>query len=66
MKEMTIFIEGMTCQHCVKRVTEALLKAGVEDADVEIGKARIVFDENKVTLSEISKALDEAGYRLKS
>lgn len=65
MKKMTILIEGMTCQHCVKRVTEALNKIGIEDADIEIGKANIVFDENKINLQQIAKALSEAGYKLK-
>lgn len=65
MKKMTILIEGMTCQHCVKRVTEALNKIGIEGADVEIGKANIVFDENKINLQQIAKALSEAGYKLK-
>jgi|YNPNPStandDraft_1061719.scaffolds.fasta_scaffold00680_4 Copper chaperone len=66
MKTIKILIEGMTCQHCVMRVKEALRKAEVEDAEVKIGEATIVFDENKTNLERISKTLDEAGYRLKS
>jgi len=66
MKTIKIFIEGMTCQHCVMRVKEALQKAEVEDAEVNIGEATIVFDENKTNLERISRTLDEAGYRLKS
>ena len=66
MKKLKIFIEGMTCQHCVTRVKEALQKAEVEDAEVKIGEATIVFDENKTNLERISRTLDEAGYRLKS
>lgn len=65
MKEMTISIEGMTCAHCIKRVTEALKKAGVEEAQVKIGEARIVFDENKTNLQKIEEELKEAGYSLK-
>ena len=66
MKTIKIFIEGLTCQHCVMRVKEALQKAEVEDAEVNIGEATIVFDENKTNLERISRTLDEAGYRLKS
>lgn len=65
MKEMTIYIEGMTCAHCIKRVTEALEKAGVEEANVKIGEAWIVFDENKTNLKRIEEELKEAGYLLK-
>ncbi len=66
MKTLKIYIEGMSCQHCVKRVTEALEKAEVEEAEVKIGEAVITFDENKTNLQIISKALEEAGYKLKS
>ncbi len=66
MKKLKIFIEGMTCQHCVMRVNEALQKAEVEEAEVKIGEALIVFDENKTNLERISRTLAEAGYRLKS
>lgn len=65
MKEMKIFIEGMTCGHCVKRVTQALQMAGVEEADVKIGEANIIFDENKTDIEKIAKALEDAGYKLK-
>ncbi|GAB6182846.1 heavy-metal-associated domain-containing protein [Thermodesulfovibrio hydrogeniphilus] len=66
MKTIKIYIEGMTCQHCVKRVTQALEKAGVEESEVQIGEAVITFDENKTNLQIISKSLEDAGYKLKS
>jgi copper chaperone CopZ len=65
MKEMKIFIEGMTCNHCIKRVTQALELAGVEEADVKIGEANIIFDENRTDIEKIAKALEDAGYKLK-
>ncbi|GAB5046877.1 heavy-metal-associated domain-containing protein [Thermodesulfovibrio sp. TK110] len=66
MKKMKIFIEGMSCEHCIKRVSQALEKAGVAEADVKIGEATIVFDENKTNLARIAKAIEEAGYKLKN
>ncbi|MCX7988265.1 MAG: heavy-metal-associated domain-containing protein [Thermodesulfovibrio sp.] len=66
MKKLKIYIEGMTCQHCVKRVSDALDSLGVDKADVEIGEATIEFDENKITIDKIGKALEGAGYRLKN
>lgn len=65
MKEMIIFIEGMSCSHCIKRVSQALEKAQVTEAEVKIGEAKIIFDENKTNLDKIKKALEEAGYKLK-
>jgi len=66
MKEMKIFIEGMSCAHCIKRVSQALEEAGVTEADVKIGEANIIFDETKINLDKIAKALEEAGYKLKN
>lgn len=66
MKKLKLYIEGMTCQHCVKRVSNALYSLGVENADVEIGEAVISFDENKIDTGKIAKALEEAGYKLKN
>lgn len=56
MKEIKIFIEGMSCEHCVRRVSQALEKADVTEADVKIGEATIVFDENKTNLERIKKS----------
>ncbi len=66
MQKIKILIDGMTCQHCVKRVTQALENAGVEEADVDIGMATILFDENKTNLEKIKRAIEDAGYKLKS
>ncbi len=66
MKEMKIFIEGMSCSHCIKRVSQALEEAQVTEAEVKLGEAKIIFDENKTNLDKITKALEEAGYKLKN
>lgn len=66
MKKMKIFIEGMSCAHCIKRVSQALEEAGVTEADVKIGEATIIFDETKTNIDKIAKALEEAGYKLKN
>lgn len=57
-------IEGMSCQHCVKAVEIELAEIGVDSFDVEIGSAKIKFDENKMTDSDISKAIDDAGFKV--
>lgn len=66
MKKMRIFIDGMTCQHCVKRVTAALESIGIEEADVEIGEAVISFDESKIDIAKIADVLQQSGYKLKN
>lgn len=57
-----IFIEGMSCMHCVGHVKEALATLGNE-ATIEVnleGKYAIV--ETEATSSQITDAIDDAGY----
>ncbi len=45
MAKLQLTIGGMHCDHCVGAVRQALHGvAGVERADVEIGKASVVYD----------------------
>ncbi|MCX6136766.1 MAG: cation transporter [Ignavibacteriales bacterium] len=65
MKTEEILIEGMNCGHCVMAVKKELGKiAGLVIDDVEIGKARVQFDEVKVTQASIEKAIDDAGFKI--
>ena len=65
MTEVTVKIEGMSCMHCVMRVKKALesLK-GVQSSDVQIGTAKVSFDESAVRKEEIEKAISDAGYKV--
>jgi copper chaperone len=65
MKTQELKIEGMSCGHCVMSVKKGLSKlAGVVVEDVQIGKARIQFDETKISNQMIADTIDEAGYKL--
>ena len=65
MKTQEFTIEGMTCSHCVISVKKELSKLpNVKVEDVQIGKARVQFDESKVTFADFARAVGEAGYRL--
>jgi copper chaperone CopZ len=64
MKNETLKIEGMSCGHCVRAVTEALREIdGVEVQRVEIGTADIAYPET-VTHERVVAALEEAGYEV--
>ena len=66
MIETTIQIEGMSCQHCVMRVKKAVDGlAGVVKYDVEVGQAKVAFDESKIQKKEIENAIVKAGYKIK-
>lgn len=65
MKEKTIKIEGMMCEHCQGRVDEALNKIeGVSaKVDLENNCAYVEVDE-KVEDSTLIKSVEEAGYKV--
>lgn len=66
MKEITINIDGMSCQHCVMRVKKALDGlAGVTEASVDVGSARVSFDEAKIVQADIENAIIKVGYKIK-
>lgn len=63
MMETIIKVEGMSCQHCVMRVKKALEGLnGIIDSDVQIGLVKVIFDESKVQINAIEKAITDAGY----
>jgi copper chaperone len=67
MDEISLIIEGMSCQHCVMRVKKALEGiSGVLSADVSIGNAKVKFDGSKTNRDKIAKAVVDTGYKVKS
>ncbi len=65
MAEVTVRIEGMSCQHCVMAVKKAVESvAGVLSAQVEAGKAVVSFDETKAKVTDIEQAVKNAGYKI--
>lgn len=61
-----ISIEGMSCGHCVRHVTEALNElGGVSSIDVSLeGKYALIDSEESVTEEDIKAAVEEAGYEV--
>lgn len=65
MAEVTLKIEGMSCQHCVMRVKKALeVLGGVSKSDVSIGSAHILYDDSRVKKEDIETAVQKAGYTI--
>lgn len=57
-------IEGMTCGHCKSSVQKALLKVpGVTQAEVDLAQKQAVVV-GTAERSLLTKAIDEAGYRV--
>lgn len=59
-----VYIDGMMCDHCKKRVTEAFKSIGVT-ADVDVKKKRATFGETNASDEEIKSAIEAAGYTVK-
>lgn len=57
-------IEGMSCGHCVLAVNKELSKLELEDKQVEIGTAKVSYDESKTSEKQIIEAIEEAGYKI--
>lgn len=65
---MKLFIEGMSCDHCKRRVEKALKSIeGVQSAQVNLEDGTATVESSK-QLSEatLREAIEEAGYTLKS
>ena len=57
-------VTGMTCEHCVRAVTDEVLGiTGVDDVTVDLATGRLrVVSEDVVPFPAIEAAVDEAGY----
>ncbi|WP_331000660.1 heavy metal translocating P-type ATPase [Clostridium guangxiense] len=66
MVNKTLDIQGMTCAACARAVERASNKLdGVKEANVNLAteKLNIDFDESKLSVPDIQKAIEKAGYK---
>lgn len=60
-------IDGMSCMHCVMRVKKAIEGlSGINNVNVEVGKATVSFDDAKTSQKDIEAAITRAGYKIKT
>nr|WP_165972340.1 cation transporter [Paenibacillus piri] len=63
MRQTTLQVTGMMCNHCVKSVEEALNVLGASGrVDLNRGTVFIEYDENKVTMEAMKDAIEYLGY----
>ena len=63
--EKKLNVEGMTCQHCVKRVTKIIEKApGVSGVQVSLENKEAVFtcEETETDVGDIVQAINDFGF----
>lgn len=66
-EKTTIGIEGMSCQHCVKSVTDGLKELpGVKKVKVSLEdkNAEVTYDKDKISLDDIKKEVEEIGFQV--
>ena len=67
MRQEIVKVEGMTCQHCVQIITDALKNiAGLNTVNVDLVKKEVSveFNENETKLQKISDKIIEVGFEL--
>ncbi|UUZ81988.1 copper chaperone CopZ [Paenibacillus sp. P26] len=63
MNNITLQVEGMSCQHCVNSIEGALRDIGAAGkVHLETGTVDVSFDESRITLEQIKEAIEEQGY----
>jgi copper chaperone len=65
MKTMTIAVRGMSCEGCVRAVTNALqVVQGVKNVEVSLERqeATVTFDDTLAQAEDLKVAVEEAGY----
>ena len=62
----TLKVKGMSCQHCVMSVTNALGQLeGIKNVQVDLAKGEVRFDNSKeIASNRIEKAIRDAGYEV--
>jgi copper chaperone len=62
-RELSIAIDGMSCDGCVASMKKVLSRLpGVQVDGVAVGSARVLLDEAKATPPDVVRAIEKAGY----
>jgi copper chaperone len=67
MTQESLTVKGMTCQHCIETITEALgTIIGTNKVAVDLDKKEVQIDynEEETSLKEISDKIVEVGFEL--
>jgi len=66
MKNVTLQVEGMSCNHCVVSIEGALKELGAAGkVNLASKTVDVTFEEMAVTLEAIKKAIEDQGYDVK-
>lgn len=61
----TLTVEGMSCQHCVKAVKDALSQIeGVKTVEVDLTNHSVEIEGDNLVHALLKEAIEEAGYNV--
>lgn len=61
----TLTVEGMSCQHCVKEVKNALSQLeGVRSVEVDLATKKVEIEGDSLQDAILKEAVEEAGYQV--
>lgn len=68
-KIVKLKINGIHCNGCVSKITKGLDTLNMDhstDVNIETGEVKIVYDADKVGLSDIKSKITEVGFQVES
>ncbi|KIL52389.1 copper chaperone CopZ [Jeotgalibacillus alimentarius] len=68
MSQVTLNVEGMSCQHCVKAVESNVGEmSGVDSVKVHLdqGTVDVDYQDSSVTVDQIKNVIEDQGYDVK-
>lgn len=68
MTTITLQLEKLTCPSCMQKITDSVNElTGIEKIKIlfDRSKARVVFENNKISEEEILHKIEEVGYSAK-
>lgn len=68
MEKVTLTVEGMSCDHCVRAVEGSVGELnGVSSVKVNLkaGTVDVEFNQQEVSLDKIKETIDDQGYDIK-
>jgi copper chaperone CopZ len=64
--ERTLGVGGMTCQGCVRRVTEVITQQGAAAVQVDLEKGEARFQASDAQAQAVRQALDTDGWEVRT
>ena len=64
MQHQKLIVKNMSCHCCLKLVRRILVEHGIDVLDVQLGEVKIHYDDERISLQDISFILEEQGFEL--